>query len=65
MFAFHLSYSLLARVSRFRGTNKQKGEMNAASWFTKPGRDVLSSLVVIYLENILDNVVCCIYTHCL
>lgn len=28
--------NLLARVSRFRGSNKQKGEMNAASWFTKP-----------------------------
>jgi len=28
--------NLLQRVSRFRGSNKQKGEMNAASWFTKP-----------------------------
>ncbi|XP_065645003.1 BRCA2-interacting transcriptional repressor EMSY isoform X3 [Hydra vulgaris] len=28
--------SLLQRVSRFRGPAKQKGEMNAASWFTKP-----------------------------
>lgn len=28
--------SLLYRVSRFRGANKQRGEMNAASWFTRP-----------------------------
>lgn len=28
--------NLLARVSRFRGANKQRGDMNAASWFTKP-----------------------------
>jgi len=28
--------NLLARVSKFRGVNKQKGDLNAASWFTKP-----------------------------
>lgn len=29
---------LLQRVCRFRGVNKEKGEMNAASWFTRPGQ---------------------------
>ncbi|XP_077987831.1 BRCA2-interacting transcriptional repressor EMSY-like [Glandiceps talaboti] len=28
--------NLLQRVSRYRGTNKSKGELNAASWFTRP-----------------------------
>eukprot|EP00794_Sanderia_malayensis_P010802 gene10802-11956_t len=28
--------NLVQKVSRFRGPNKQKGEMNAASWFTRP-----------------------------
>ena len=27
---------LLQRVWRFRGASKEKGEMNAASWFTRP-----------------------------
>ena len=31
-------FSLLQRVCRFRGVNKEKGEMNAASWFTRPGK---------------------------
>ncbi|XP_071949571.1 BRCA2-interacting transcriptional repressor EMSY-like [Antedon mediterranea] len=28
--------NLLQRVSRFRGTNRSKGDPNAASWFTRP-----------------------------
>lgn len=31
--------SILMRVSRFRGANREKGELNAAAWFTQPGKD--------------------------
>ena len=34
--SFSLHFRLLTRVWRFRGANKEKGEMNAASWFTRP-----------------------------
>ena len=31
--------SLLQRVMRFRGANRSKGDLNAASWFTRPGKE--------------------------
>ncbi|XP_036367348.1 SWR1 complex bromodomain subunit bdf1-like [Octopus sinensis] len=31
-----IALGLLERVSRFRGVNREKGELNAASWFTRP-----------------------------
>ncbi|XP_013393240.1 BRCA2-interacting transcriptional repressor EMSY [Lingula anatina] len=31
-----VALGLLQRVSRFRGANREKGEVNAASWFTRP-----------------------------
>ncbi|ELT92779.1 hypothetical protein CAPTEDRAFT_228047 [Capitella teleta] len=31
-----LALGLVQKISRFRGNHKEKGEMNAASWFTQP-----------------------------
>jgi len=30
-------FRLTQRVSKYRGLSRDKGEMNAASWFLKPG----------------------------
>ena len=30
--------SILWKVCRFRGSNREKGELNAAAWFTQPGQ---------------------------
>ena len=39
VFFFH--FSLLHRVMRFRGANRSKGDLNAASWFTRPGKRLM------------------------
>ena len=37
MFNFALFHSVLNKVSKYRGMNRDKNELNAAFWFTQPG----------------------------
>ena len=34
---FALFHSVLNKVSKYRGMNRDKNELNAAFWFTQPG----------------------------
>ena len=35
---FYLYFSVLNKVSKYRGVNRDKNELNAAFWFTQPGK---------------------------
>ena len=60
-FTFVLFHSVLNKVSKYRGMNRDKNELNAAFWFTQPGmwshsikRSLLFSDFVGFLKFILN-----------
>ena len=43
---FSCFYRVLSKVAKYRGVNREKNDLNAATWFTQPG---LSSLTCIFI----------------